>query len=723
MVKYLLAFFIFFTYNFASSDDDLEITADQFTYDKDNTRIYATGDVQIIDEQFKLNAQKVFLNNSSNVISARENVTIFNSDGTILKAEKIVADQELNNAIIEDNFLYIPGEPFNEKDNYLRLAAKKVERRDKFWEKLENGVFTACEICFNKKTNKYDEPLIQLRAKKIIHDKNSMDVKYYDAFLDFKGKSIFYLPYFSHASPLVKRKKGFISPSFLQNQYFGFTAVTPYYYPISDYEDVTIKPRFSQNKTPAIFVEHRKNFLNGEIESQISGTIEKNIKDSGVTKGKNRGHLKSKGKFDLNKNSYLDFQVHRTSDRYYTNTYQYGYKDILDSFFRIRGHRNLNFYSLVSYLFQDLRKNINQSEIPKIFPRLKIDLNSDKDFDTLNFESRIEMVNLLRDGGSNTKKIFVNQNLFFPTIFKDGTFVNLGAHINGGLYHVSNYDNPKSGERDYNKFNSTLYPQMTIEVSKPYVKLARNYKTIIKPQFLFLKSTPVAFDRRIPDESDVNNFDLDFFDIFNRNRLSGNDRADSITRFDYGISYLKQSNMTQVSSKVGIAQSYQLGNHKYLPKNSGINDKFSDILATINISPSESINLDSFLSINKNDFTIKNAYSRFMYGVKNTYFSVSNIYAPPVLKNDGTNLIDSKNQYYLSFSQKLSDFWSFTTSSTFDKKNKIKFHGINAKVLYEDECLGVSFNWQRVYTHNPENPTSNSYLFLFSIKEILESDI
>ena len=86
------------------------------------------------------------------MISARENVTIFNSDGTILKAEKIVADQELNNAIIEDNFLYIPGEPFNEKENYLRLAAKKVERRDKFWEKLENGVFTACEICFNKKT-------------------------------------------------------------------------------------------------------------------------------------------------------------------------------------------------------------------------------------------------------------------------------------------------------------------------------------------------------------------------------------------------------------------------------------------------------------------------------------------------------------------------------------------------------------------------------------------
>ena len=55
-----------------------------------------------------------------------------------------------------------------------------------------------------KKKKKYDEPLIQLKAKKIIHDKKNLDVKYYDAFFDFKGTSIFYLPYFSHPSPLVK---------------------------------------------------------------------------------------------------------------------------------------------------------------------------------------------------------------------------------------------------------------------------------------------------------------------------------------------------------------------------------------------------------------------------------------------------------------------------------------------------------------------------------------
>lgn len=80
--------------------------------------------------------------------------------------------------------------------------------------------------------------------------------------------------YFSHASPLVKRKAGFISPSFIQNHYFGLATDLPYYVPINDHHDITIKPKFSQKKNPVLFLEHRKNFLNGEIISEFSGTIE-----------------------------------------------------------------------------------------------------------------------------------------------------------------------------------------------------------------------------------------------------------------------------------------------------------------------------------------------------------------------------------------------------------------------------------------------------------------
>ena len=112
-----------------------------------------------------------------------------------------------------------------------------------------------------------------------------------------------------------------------------------------------------------------------------------------------------------------------------------------------------------------------------------------------------------------------------------------------------------------------------------------------------------------------------------------------------------------------------------------------------------------------------------MLNIEKTFFNVRNINAPAVFDNNGESIIEAKNQFSLSIEQKFSEYWSFTTSSTFDKKNKIKFHDINAKIKYEDECLGFSFNWSRQYTHMPENPTSNSFQFLFSLKEIMENDI
>ena len=69
------------------------------------------------------------------------------------------ADQNLNNALILNNYLYIPGKKFNDEENFLRIAAKKSERRNKTWEKMEFGKFTACKLCYNEEKKKYDPPL------------------------------------------------------------------------------------------------------------------------------------------------------------------------------------------------------------------------------------------------------------------------------------------------------------------------------------------------------------------------------------------------------------------------------------------------------------------------------------------------------------------------------------------------------------------------------------
>ena len=131
MANIFILIIIFFNFK-AFSRDEIEINADQFTYDKNNTRIYATGNVEIIDNLFKLQADKVFLNNDTNVISASENVTVFNKvDGTLLRAEKIVADKNLENAIIHKNFLYIPC--LNDEEVHINMFFKVIKNELLGW--------------------------------------------------------------------------------------------------------------------------------------------------------------------------------------------------------------------------------------------------------------------------------------------------------------------------------------------------------------------------------------------------------------------------------------------------------------------------------------------------------------------------------------------------------------------------------------------------------------
>ena len=722
MVNFFVFVLVFFFWSVQiKADTNLEINAEQFTFEEENSRIYATGNVEIIDKEFKLYADKVFLNNKSKVLSAKSEVKIFNSDGTIMTANSIVADQSLNNAVINNNYIYYPSNEEKFGGDYLRLAAKKLERKDKNFEKMQFGVFSACRICKDEKTKLNNPPLIQFKAKKIIHDKKNENVKYYDAFIDLSGKSFFYLPYFSHASPMVKYKSGFLAPKIFQSYFFGVSTDIPFYYNISEFHDFTVTPKISTKKNPALFFEYRKNFYNGEIRSKVSGTIE-NRNVNQLQKNKNRGHIETNGLFDISDDTYIDFKLHRVTDRNYLNTYKYGYQDVLKSYFKIRSFRKNNYYSFESHVFQDLRRNVNQREVSKVLPRLHLNLNSDKKLDKLNFSSNLEFVNLKKDDGTEIKRAFFKQKIQLPYLFSDGSLVKIGGAVYGAGYHIKRYDNPVSGKYEYDKYRTNFFPEVSIEYTKPYRKRSKTDVSIITPKVMLIKSNKKALNRNIPDFTDLN-FEYDISDIFNTSRLPGNDRFDNNTRIDYGINFLKNSQLNSKNTIIEVGQSYHFEEQIYLDDDSGIKGKFSDFVSRVRFNPITSISLESFLSINKKNYSIRNAVTQFSFGENDSRFRFSNTYSQPVLDDSGANVIEKKNQFNLFFDQKLIENWNFTAGTTFDRKqSKNKFLTNSLKLKYEDECLGLSFSWIRSYTHNPEDPTSNSFMFLFSFKEIMEND-
>ena len=62
---YFLFYFILLILSKLSVADEInnvEINADQFTHDRDSKRIFATGNVEVIDKKFKIYAQNIFYN-------------------------------------------------------------------------------------------------------------------------------------------------------------------------------------------------------------------------------------------------------------------------------------------------------------------------------------------------------------------------------------------------------------------------------------------------------------------------------------------------------------------------------------------------------------------------------------------------------------------------------------------------------------------------------------
>ena len=71
---------------------------------------------------------------------------------------------------------------------------------------INKAVFSTCNT-ENKKCRGWE-----LQSDKFTHNKKKQLFEYNDSWLKVFDKKVFYIPYFSHPDPSVKRKSGFLTP-------------------------------------------------------------------------------------------------------------------------------------------------------------------------------------------------------------------------------------------------------------------------------------------------------------------------------------------------------------------------------------------------------------------------------------------------------------------------------------------------------------------------------
>ena len=167
-----------------------------------------------------------------------------------------------------------------------KMAASNGKRFKGTISRLKKALYSACNCDDPEK-----KPTWQIKASEVVHDSNRKKISYKNAFLEFLGFPVAYVPYYSHPDPSVKRQSGFLFPSYTSNSELGTIVSTPYYYALSPYKDLTIEPMYISNQRPLIYAQYRQRFGNGELNVESSFTNADRRTRVKTYSNKNRGHI------------------------------------------------------------------------------------------------------------------------------------------------------------------------------------------------------------------------------------------------------------------------------------------------------------------------------------------------------------------------------------------------------------------------------------------------
>ena len=323
-----------------------EIYSEEIIYDKNNLIISTKSKSTFKDTDGNIiNADKFRYDLKLKLIQADKNVVFIDKNGNKFFFSKLNYNQILNNGkginfrgnLIDDSWVEGPIAEFDNKKGILKIGE---EKSNNFFDNFlglfskKNNTYTPCKNKQNY-TGSISEncPDWSVDTKKTIHDKNKKMVYHYGSIIKIRNIPVFYTPYFSHPDPSVKRKSGFLPPTLKNSSTLGQAISTPYFWAISENDDLTFTPIEYFDENPLFLIEYRKQNTNSRITVDTSftqGYKQLTKKDSNnnlierTDGSRNHFFLNFLGSFDdliFDKND-IEINIQRISQKNYLNVYQ-----------------------------------------------------------------------------------------------------------------------------------------------------------------------------------------------------------------------------------------------------------------------------------------------------------------------------------------------------------------------------------------------------------------
>ena len=347
----------------------LYVDADKLIYDKTRDIVTSDGDVVLYYKNRVLQGDHVVYDRKARRVRADGHVKLTDEAGNVTYSPSAELTDDFAAGFAND--VQMIG------TNQTRLSSTRVERSGGDITVLRNGVYTACEPC---KTHPEWPPLWQVRAGEIVENQTTHTIYFKDAYFDAFGVPVAWLPYFSAPDPTVTRASGFLAPTFVSKSALGIGVTTPYFFALAPNYDLTLSPSFFTLQGPLLDVEWRHRTDNGVYSVRLSGLDQLQpgkfyTAPYGAGDLRFRGSAESEGKFYLNENWMVGWDLTLLSDRFYLNDYrlraldttQYFFQDVVSQAY-LRGQAGRGFFDLTGYAFQPTTAFLDRRQDPTAVP-------------------------------------------------------------------------------------------------------------------------------------------------------------------------------------------------------------------------------------------------------------------------------------------------------------------------------------------------------------------
>lgn len=690
--------------------------ADQVQYEDQLALVIAKGHVEIVQNGQTLLADEVTYNERTDTIAASGHVSLSLPTGEILFGDYMELRDQMNNDFAKNVRMLLA--------DRSRLAANTARRTNGNRTQLVRAVYSPCDLCKNDPTA---PPVWQLKASEIDHDKELKLIEFYNADMEIGGWPVFYTPYVSTPDPSVKRASGFLMPSIGSSSTLGAHVTIPYYWVLGPDKDLTLVPRFTSAAGEVLGAEYRERFGNGEIDatgsinySNVGSGTETNIGDQW------RGNIDAHGVFDLDPTYRTGFDIERVSDQTYLLRFGFGNPFLNTEISRayLQGFEANASTDVNAYLYEPLLPGIGDSTQPIVLPVVNRDWQSEPDQFGGRWDLNANLLNIVREVGTQTRRLSLGSawvRSFTDSIGGQYEFI---ASVRGDGYSVSNLSLlsnpdlplvyfPNGPEQaappipsDY--LAGRVFPQFGLTWRYPLIHPGPALTGLVEPIVATFVGPNGGNRRDIPDEDSLA-FDFNDSDLFRPDRLPGYDVLDTGQRVDYGTKlgvYLNDGG----SYWLLVGQSYRAEDNPFFPVGSGAENRFSDVVGRVVLSPSAYLDLIYRFRLSKDDLADRSQEIGVATGPQNLRLSANYLLLPAEtesnvatssLTTSGQNVIFGKReQVSLDITAKLTRYWSLHGSETINLINTSDIvNGVvvpqagstsvygTIQAIYQDECI------------------------------------